>query len=105
MTYMVQACFDPRLLYEWARMKGISDDEDYTVHGALRAAFGSLGPQPWVTQSGPSLTILGYGDADAGALRQAAGLYAEPSLSVAILDVQTKQMPIVSAGMVVGFRI
>jgi CRISPR system Cascade subunit CasE len=65
----------------------------------------NLGPQPWVARSGPSLTILGYGDVDADALRQAAGLYAEPGLSAAIIDVQTKQMPIVSTGMEVGFRI
>jgi CRISPR system Cascade subunit CasE len=104
-THLAQVTLNARRLYDWARTAGIAGDQDYAIHGALRAAFGDLGPQPWVTRPGQSLIVLGYSDADADALRRAADLYAEPGLSEAIVDLKTKLMPRLPSGTVVGFQI
>jgi CRISPR system Cascade subunit CasE len=104
-TYLVQVTLNARRLYDWTRMAGIAGDQDYAIHGALRAAFGDLSPQPWCTRPGPSLTVLGYSDADADALRRSADLYAEPGLSEAIVDLKTKPMPRLPSGTIVGFQV
>jgi hypothetical protein len=37
-THLAQVTLNARRLYDWARMAGIAGDQDYAIHGALRAA-------------------------------------------------------------------
>lgn len=104
----------PRPLYEWARSINIHlRDRGYVAHSAMRAAFGSAAPQPFVLlgdRNQPRINVLGYSSAtevDSGSMRDKLAL-AEPVLAEAFpLDrLRQKQMPSrFPLGTVFGFRV
>lgn len=89
---MIQLAIVPARLYAWARLSGMTlRDQGYLVHAALRKAFGTAAPQPFVvletnrSASAPELlTVLGYGRADKNSLAQHMAEVAQPLLSEAL---------------------
>jgi CRISPR system Cascade subunit CasE len=69
-------------LARFGHARGLPDDDPgYLLHRALRDAFGAAAPQPFRLLDAPDrpTRVLGYGSADAPALREAMAL-AEPDL-------------------------
>ncbi len=105
--FLMQTTLNGRALYEWARQANLSFDEGYVTHAALRAAFGDAGPQPFTLRQwghAASLTVLGYGTADADELRQLLAVHAEPMLARAFGDIATKAMPAIPTDQRLGFE-
>jgi CRISPR system Cascade subunit CasE len=96
---LMQITLDARSMFEWAHPKGFAGDQDYSIHAATRAAFGSLGPQPWAKRpaAAGNMIVLGYGDASAAELRQTLDK-ADSALRPAIRDVRTKELPFLPVG-------
>lgn len=98
---MVQMACIPARLYEWARQSGRSlEDQDYLVHAALRGAFGSYGPQPFMvmgsSRAGTSLlNILGYSQSSKDDLLGHRAMLAPPMLAEALPTdyIASKEMP------------
>lgn len=95
----MQITLDARSMFEWAHAKGFASDQDYSIHAATRAAFGSLGPQPWAKRQAAAgnMIVLGYGNASIPELRQTLTA-ADPALQQAINDIRTKEMPLLPVG-------
>ena len=81
----------------WMGIKRLQD-ADHAMHCLLTECFGDLAPKPFrliVPRSASCGVLYGYGHAEADALRDAAGVYADP-LQVKILPghtITSKSMP------------
>lgn len=82
------------------------DDLGYVTHGLLRALFGDHGPSCFVVEErgAREIEVLGYGSADADALRLHASQFAEPTAHEVIVadSIASKPMPV---GWPVGTRL
>jgi CRISPR system Cascade subunit CasE len=80
--HLIQLFPSSAALAQFGHARGLPDgDSGYLLHRALRDAFGAAAPQPFRLLDVPNrpARILGYGSADAAALRAAMAL-AEPDL-------------------------
>jgi CRISPR system Cascade subunit CasE len=80
--HLVQLFPNGAALARFGHARGLPDgDSGYLLHRALRDAFGAVAPQPFRLLDAPDqpTKVLGYGSADAPALREAMAL-AEPDL-------------------------
>ena len=94
---MVRARIDPREFHRWMGEKRLRDP-DHAMHCLLAESFGDLAPKPFrliLPRSGPTGVFYGYGSNDADALRETAGIYADPLQSRVILvdEMDSKAMP------------
>ena len=77
---MIRADIDVRDFWRWASTKRLQD-LDHAMHCLLTESFGALAPRPFrvIIPRGASRGVLyGYGTGDADALREAAGICADP---------------------------
>ena len=94
---MVRAEVNVRDFQRWMGTRRLQDP-DHAMHCLLTECFGDLAPKPFrlmVTRGGSTGCLYGYGHADAGALREAAAVCADP-LQSRILPaggMDSKQMP------------
>jgi CRISPR system Cascade subunit CasE len=110
---MIQLTIAPARLYEWARQSGMTlHDRGYLAHCAMRLAFGDAAPQPFAllddARPARTMTILGYGAADADQLRANHAMYTQPLLARALpaRSIADKPMPDAWAtGQTLGFRV
>ena len=87
-------------VHNFQRWMGIKrlQDVDHAIHCLLTECFGDLAPKPFrliVPRSAACGVLYGYGHAEADALRDAAGIYADP-LQAKILPghtINSKPMP------------
>jgi CRISPR system Cascade subunit CasE len=91
---------DPHRFADWAAREKLlmsGADPCYAWHAILRAAFGELAPRPFrlVERRGRSDYLIGYGTADAVALRDHAAAFADPLVSGALNmpSLAVKSMP------------
>lgn len=95
---LVRADIRIRDFQRWMGCKRLQDP-DHAMHCLLTECFGDLAPKPFrlIVPRGAARGVLyGYGHAEADALREAAGLYADP-LQTKILPghtINSKPMPI-----------
>ena len=107
---MVRAEVNVRDFQRWMGTRRLQDP-DHAMHCLLTECFGDLAPKPFrlmVTRGGSTGCLYGYGHADAGALREAAAVCADP-LQSRILPaggMDSKQMPSgFQAGKSLGFEV
>ena len=114
---MIRADIDRASFHRWAgsrRMMGRhAFDEGYAMHCLLTESFGERAPKPFRLilprgRASKGGVFYGYGRADAEALQEAAGQYADP-LQCAALQVdglQSKPMPVAwRPGQRLGFEV
>jgi len=109
--HMIQMALAPRQLHLWGREARISgEDRGYLIHAALRKAFGSAGPQPFLVEEktgGRSIKLLGYSRHPASDLVQQQAA-AEPLLAAVFPKdlILSKPMPDQwPGGRTFGFRV
>ncbi len=107
---MVRAEVNVRDFQRWMGTRRLQDP-DHAMHCLLTECFGDLAPKPFrlmVTRGGSTGCLYGYGHADAGALREAAAVCADP-LQSRILPaggMDSKEMPSgFQAGKSLGFEV
>lgn len=104
---------DPRRFAWWAdseRLLPAGADAGYAWHAILCAAFGDLAPKPFriVERPGRPDYLVGYGPADAAALREYATAFAAPEVWAALnlANLAVKPMPpTYRAGARFGFEV
>ena len=108
---MIRAEISARDFQRWMGMRRLQDP-DHGMHCLLTECFGrELAPRPFraiFPRDGGPGCLYGYGTADAEALREAAGLYADPLQSRIILprSIDSKVMPAEwTAGKRLGFEV
>ena len=96
-------------LHRWMGSRGFQDP-DHAAHSLLVECFGELAPKPFrliTPQRGAIGVLYGYGQADARALREQAGICADP-LQIRVLPmdgIDSKPMPTRwKRGLRVGFE-
>ena len=95
---MMRADIDVRAFQRWAGAKRLQD-LDYAMHCLLTESFGDLAPKPFrvIMPRGASRGVLyGCGTGNADALREAAGICADP-LQCRVIpasSLDTKEMPV-----------
>lgn len=114
--YLIEIRPNPAALVQFCRDQDITPergDKDfgYGLHAWLKAAFGTLAPQPWrwLGQPGGSGRLLGYALQDASALRNHLRQFADPGAYRVCPDPDTqcrsKPLPAWRRGMVLGFEV
>ena len=95
---MIRAEINVRDFQRWMGMRRLQDP-DHGMHCLLVESFGKeLAPKPFrvmIPRGGRNGCLYGYGTADADALREAAGIYADP-LQAGIIPagrIESKAMP------------
>ncbi len=106
---LIRADVRVRDFQRWMGIKRLQD-EDHAMHCLLTECFGDLAPKPFrlIVPRGAACGVLyGYGHVEADALRDAAGVYADP-LQAKILPgrtINSKPMPTEwQAGKQLGFE-
>ena len=94
---MVRAEVNVRDFHRWMGTRRLQDP-DHAVHCLLTECFGDLAPKPFrlmATRGASAACLYGYSTADAEALRDAAGTFAEPLQSCIIPadGINSKPMP------------
>ena len=77
---MIRAEINLREFHRWMGGKMLQDP-DHAMHCLLKECFGGLAPKPFrliAPRQGSRGFLYGYGTTDASALRDAAGIYADP---------------------------
>ena len=94
---MVRAAINVREFQRWMGSRHLQDP-DHAMHCLLTECFGDLAPKPFrliTPRAGSFGSLYGYGQADADALREAVGIYADPLQGRAIPadQLDSKPMP------------
>lgn len=77
---MIRADVSVRDFQRWAGVKRLQD-QDHAMHCLLTECFGDIAPKPFrliIPRSASKGVLYGYGNADEDALRQSAGIFADP---------------------------
>ena len=107
---MLRAEVNVREFQRWMGTRRLQDP-DHAMHCLLTECFGDLAPKPFrlmVTRGASTGCLYGYGNADAGALREAAAVCADPLQSriLPASGMDSKQMPSgFQAGRRLGFDV
>ncbi len=100
---------DLQALLRWAaatRQSALRDDAGYLLHGAMQAALGDLSPQPFVLRRrAGAAELLGYTQADPGALRRAQQLPPADAQAAAALGLDGLSMHALPADWRAGERL
>lgn len=95
---MMRADIDVRAFQRWAGTRRLQD-LDYAMHCLLTESFGDLAPKPFrviLPRGGSKGVLYGYGTGNADALREAAGICADPLQCrvIPVSSLDTKEMPV-----------
>ena len=107
---MIRAEINVRDFQRWMGTRRLQDP-DHAMHCLLTECFGDLAPKPFrvmATRGAAAACLYGYARADAGALREAAGICADPLQSKIIPAAGLDSKPMPSewpAGKRLGFEI